>query len=511
MASIPSPLSDDKTSVPGIGLEDSTSRFRMEFLLARANAAQRQAIAFDHDRNGPVLVLAGAGSGKTTVLASRLAYMVASGVAPDAITALTFTRDAALEMRERVGQRCREIGLGSAAPEITTFHGLAYGIIGGRSDGVDNWQRLEFSRPPRLADEEQRASLLATLRARLGNWVSGDAVDECLFAREEADPRMSAVRDGYLSLIRAEGLIAFGDMVPLALKLAREHPDWLDTWQMRHTHYLVDEFQDTSPDQLELMRLFVGNRTNFFIVGDDDQAIYSFRGADSRCLDAVFHMYPNLKVIKLEENYRSTAGIVAYANRIFADKPRRLRKILRPARSSEAALFRENRNPCVTVHATVEAQAEWMLGEMRRLRKEYNLEWADFAVLYRLNAIEEGYRRSLTALAGNEIDGIRFMTVHGSKGLQFPVVFFVGLEQGICPYREALGDVDAERLKEERRVFYVGVTRAESRLYLCSCLERKWHGRKKRFSPSMFLRAPVTVGIKSLLAVLLQGSGNGRP
>ncbi len=505
MASIPSPHFEDKASVAGFGIERADSFSRADSVTGNANEAQKAAIRFDHDENGPVLVLAGAGSGKTTVLAGRLAYLLDRGVPSESIIALTFTRDAATEMRERVERKCRELGIEGSAPIITTFHALAFGIIGRCDDREENWRRLGFSRKPSLMEETERAALIKSLRASEGSWVTAESLDDCLYVSGKDDLRTERLREKYLAFVRAECTLAFGDMVPLALTLARENPGWLRWWRERHTHFLVDEFQDTSPDQLELMRQLVGNRANLFMVGDDDQAIYSFRGADSRCLDSVFDFYPDLKVIKLEENYRSTPSIVAYANRIFANKPKALRKILRPCRMGAGSLFRRNRRPSLMVHASVESQAEWMLGEMRRLQEEHGLAWSDFAVLYRINALEEAYRDNLRSLAGEETGAIRFMTVHGSKGLQFPVVFFVGLEQGICPYREALGSSDPEKLREERRVFYVGVTRAESRLYLCCCLERKMHGKKRRYRPSMFLRSRFFLGLKSLGAVLFEG------
>jgi superfamily I DNA/RNA helicase len=290
-------------------------------------------------------------------------------------------------------------------------------------------------------------------------------------------------------------MIAFDDMVALAIRLLRERPEALEEVRRNIRRVLVDEFQDTSPDQLEFLRLILGGRPSLFLVGDDDQAIYAFRGADPGNIARARELFPGLRILKLETNYRSTPPIVAYANGIFRDKPETLRKTLRAGRplppGSAPVPVR------TLVHATGAEQGAWMIGEMRRLIREEGLGWKDMAVLYRLNALAPYYRSMLARLAGEEAAGqIVLATVHAAKGLQYPAVFFAGLEDGVLPYRRpgASGTLSPERMAEERRIFYVGVTRAERFLYLCACRSRMARGRLRDQEPSPFLRDGGTAG-----------------
>jgi superfamily I DNA/RNA helicase len=250
---------------------------------------------------------------------------------------------------------------------------------------------------------------------------------------------------------------------------------------------LVDEFQDTSPDQLELVRLVLGGRPSLFLVGDDDQAIYAFRGADPGNIDKARELFPPLRILKLETNYRSTAPIVEYANAVFRGKPPHLQKRLRAGRVQPAGA---RPSPVRTlIHAGGAEQGAWMAGEMKRLAAEEGLAWEGMAVLYRLNVLEPYYRSLVRTLVGPEAEGrIIFATVHASKGLQYPAVFLVGLEDGVLPYRKRGENACPARLSEERRIFYVGVTRAERYLYLCACRSRMLRGRTGRLEPSPFLR-----------------------
>lgn len=451
--------------------------------LAGLNAEQTAAVSADPDC--ALLILAGAGSGKTTVLTRRAAYFC--DPAFGGVLALTFTKDAALEMETRL----RASGAWERAAEppwIGTFHAFAFSLI--RRDG--HWERLGFMRAPRLLEEDALTAWIGsaiesdravgisptegpgTLAAWLGDAFAEDADGEGARAAWRARFRRHAL---------SEGLIGFGDMVALALRLLNGHAEVLGACRQRWPRILVDEFQDTSRDQLELVRLLAGGPQRLFLVGDDDQAIYGFRGADPGNLRAALELFPSLRVLKLETNYRSSEPIVAYANSVFRGKPAALRKRLRAGSPRGRAPVR------TLLHADGVEQARWMIGEMERLRAREGLAWSDMAVLFRINALEPYYRSALERLAGPEAAReVAFATVHAAKGLEYPAVFFVGLEDGILPHRRAGAPLPRERMDEERRIFYVGVTRAQRFLYLCACRRRILRGKPVEAGPSPFLR-----------------------
>lgn len=445
-----------------------------------------QAAAVSADPEGALLILAGAGSGKTTVLTRRAAYLCDPAFGDAGVLALTFTKDAALEMESRL----RASGAWERAPRppwIGTFHAFAFSLI--RSGA--NWSRLGFSRAPGLiGDEGMAAWIRAAIEAdRLAGIAPAapDAVAAFLadaFATDDdGEGARAAWRSRYRAHLLPEALLGFGDMVTLALRLLGAHPDLLADCRSRWPRILVDEFQDTSRDQLELIRLLAGEPARLFLVGDDDQAIYGFRGADPGNLRAAMGLFPSLRVLKLETNYRSSGPIVAYANSVFRGKPAALRKRLRAASPRGRAPVR------TLLHADGVEQARWIISEMERLRKEEGLAWSDMAILFRLNALEPYYRSALESLAGPEAArGTVLATVHAAKGLEYPAVFFVGLEDGILPHRRGGSELPPERLDEERRIFYVGVTRAQKFLYLCACRRRMLRGKPVEARPSPFLK-----------------------
>lgn len=449
-----------------------------------------QAAAVSADPDSSLLILAGAGSGKTTVLTRRVAYLCQPAFAGEGILALTFTKDAAREMRERLAARGDAAG---AAPWIGTFHAFAYHLIRAECAGRPNWERLGFARAPEVAGEgaclEWARARLAEDRAR-GRASDGTPEGRAAWLADAFAPdgpgtesERSAWREGYRDHLRTEGLLAFDDMTALARLLLEGHPETLAECRARYGRILVDEFQDTSRDQLELVRLLAGDRPRLFLVGDDDQAIYGFRGADPRNLAAALECFPGLEVLKLETNYRSSAPIVEFANGVFRGKPAALRKRLRAGASRGRAPVR------TLVHGDGAEQARWMIGEMERLRAEEGLAWPDFAILFRLNALEPYYRSLLETLAGPEAAAqVALATVHAAKGLEWPAVFFAGLEDGILPHRRGGAALARERLEEERRIFYVGVTRAQRFLYLCACRRRTLRGKSVAADPSPFLR-----------------------
>jgi DNA helicase II / ATP-dependent DNA helicase PcrA len=457
------------------------------------NPQQAAAVLHDHEREGPALVLAGAGSGKTTVLARRIARQALLDGDGSALLALTFTKEAAGEMAARVRALLAASGAEVGAPRFGTFHAFAYGLVRETAAGRPNWDRLGFSRCPTLLDPEALAAWLPSGASVCGIQAPPDALERMVAAPFSGDGEAAGpageLRERYRGFLRESGALAFDDMVALAIRLLRDHPDALAAARTRVRRILVDEFQDTSPDQLDLVSLLLGDGRSLFLVGDDDQAIYGFRGADPRNIDRAQRLFPGLRILKLEVNYRSTAPIVAYANRVFRDKPARLRKSLRAGRAPPEGAGKGAAAAPVraVVHATGADEARWMAAEMRRLVREEGLGWGDLAVLYRLNALEPYYRSLLARTAGPESAAVTLATVHASKGLQYPAVFLVGLEDGVLPYRRPGGPADPLRLAEERRIFYVGVTRAERHLYLCACRSRMSRGRARALRPSPFL------------------------
>ena len=447
----------------------------------------QQAAAVGCERRGAVLVLAGAGSGKTTVLTRRVAYLL-EGDPGAGILALTFTKDAAHEM----GERLRAL-LGPSAPTVSfpaigTFHAFAFGLIRSGSAGGPNWSRLGFASCPSLLEPDQVASWLKAAKRELALEAPLEMLEEWIrnpFSGrpdEGESPRLG-LRGKFRRYLLETGSVSFDDMVALAIRLLSEHPEVREEVRGRYRSILVDELQDTSGDQLELIGLMTGSDPSLFLVGDDDQAIYGFRGADPGNIGAARSRFPGLRIIKLETNYRSSAPIVAYANEVFRDKPESLRKRLEAGRPRGSA-------PVRTIsHRNGAEQAEWMVAEMRRLREAEGLAWSDIAVLFRLNALEPYYRSMLTRLAGETAAReVVLSTVHASKGLEYPAVFFAGLEDGILPYRRGKAPLPPERLAEERRIFYVGVTRAQRFLYLCSCRRRMLRGKTVEAEASPFLR-----------------------
>ncbi|MFC1584942.1 ATP-dependent helicase [Fibrobacterota bacterium] len=494
-------------------------------LVSSCNPNQKQAVLFDHGKGGPLFVLAGAGSGKTFVLTNRIVYLIQSGVKPVNLVALTFTEAAAAEMSERAAVKLKELGFhGVECPKACTFHSLGLRLIKDKVSDNPNWARLGFKRLPRVLDASEREHFIREIKRTYALPGSLDQISQLvespffpsrnsdelqgkkLLVSEKSGPEVlkKKLRTRFRTFLLEQNALTFGDMVYLAIKLLKENPEVLKYYQDMCQYVLVDEYQDTSPDQLELVRLLAAPQQNLFCVGDDDQAIYGFRGADPDCINRLFDDFPGLSVIKLEINYRSTSSILSYANTIFKTKPRELRKKLVPGKTSDRTIFRHNYPVVHKICHTSLAEGKWITSEMQRLRESEGLDWKDFAILYRLNRQAAYYQSFLKHAFGEEaVSSIRFQTIHGSKGLQYPVVFLVGLENGTFPHKHRGRELDERRFEEEKRLFYVGVTRAESLLYLSSCRKRMTGGKMRKFEISPFLLQTGTFLTRMKLKVLL--------
>ena len=362
-------------------------------MTASLNLAQQDAV--NHLR-GPCLVLAGAGSGKTRVITHKIARLIQTGVEGQRIAAITFTNKAAAEMRERA----REL-VGKPAGEvlICTFHALGVRLL--REDGAALGLKPQFS----ILDTDDVLGLIkdcgattdaATARQwhwAISRWKNAglDAAAALAQAAGEGERQTAQLMARYEERLAAYQAVDFDDLIGLPLRLLQKHEQVTQKWQARLAHVLVDEYQDTNATQYELMKLLVGARGSFTAVGDDDQSIYGWRGATLDNLKRLPHDYPALKVIKLEQNYRSTGAILRAANNVIGPNPK-----LFPKR-----LFSElgEGEPVRVVDCDHEAhEAERAVARIKSLRQTSpHKEWRDFAILYRANhqarVFEQALRR----------------------------------------------------------------------------------------------------------------------
>ncbi len=642
-------LTSDNTQQPGT---------RREELLNGLNRVQREAAAVTE---GPLLILAGAGSGKTRVLTYRIAYLIELGVAPHNILALTFTNKAAREMKERIGflvgeEQSRRLWAG-------TFHSVFARIL--RREG----EHLGYTNAFSIYDTDDTLGIIRTamnslvisqqqyapqaVRSRISS-AKNQMVSWQEFQREADnifDKQVGLIYQEYEKRLKQNNAMDFDDLLLNMIRLFEHRPDILDAYQERFRYLLVDEYQDTNRAQYSVVSMLAAKYGNLCVVGDDAQSIYRWRGADIRNILDFQRDYPDTKVVRLEQNYRSTKTILAAANSVIGNNRQQLRKELWTANDDgdlvQVLKCRDDREEAETIAKLI---ADEQIHNGRKL--------SDFAVLYRTNAqsqaLEDALRRRNTAytivggvsfykrkevkdtiaylrLVVNPSDGesfmrvvnepsrglgktsleaisrfadasgislyaaaqraeqitglqkraqnaahtfaefigrfigvlgqippdelartlidasgllrmyqeegtdealdrwnniqrvlshiteytareedatletylqdialiedaensdearnhITLMTLHAAKGLEFPVVFIAGMENGLFPLGKA--DTDPEEMEEERRLFYVGITRAEQKVFL-SYAERRYRFGELTFPmPSRFL------------------------
>ncbi|ATX81682.1 ATP-dependent DNA helicase Rep [Mariprofundus ferrinatatus] len=341
--------------------------------MSNLNDEQYRAV---HYRGGPLLVLAGAGSGKTRVITERIAALVERHVPEDAITAVTFTNKAAKEMRERLFDR---LGDKAKLLRICTFHALGLAIVREHAKLLNRRANVSV-----FAGGEQKSALKSVL-SDMKLPADADQVDR-LISRISAlknglldihDNQLSAVRERYDQLLERMNAVDFDDLMVLPIKLLSEHDDVRALWQARARHFLVDEYQDSSRIQYEWVRLLVPENGNLTVVGDDDQSIYGWRGAEVKNLFLLERDYPALTVIRLEENYRSTGSILEASNSLIAKNSERLGKTLRSNLGKGKPIrVWESPNP--------EEEASRVASDIkaRRLTTD-DAHWDHFCVLYR--------------------------------------------------------------------------------------------------------------------------------
>ncbi len=625
-------------------------------LLHNLNVPQKAAVMHGE---GPLLILAGAGSGKTRVIVHRIAWLIHErGVLPWQILAVTFTNKGAGEMKERV----QKLLPGFDLPLITTFHSACVRIL--RRDG----HHLGFDRSFTIYDDKDSERLLKDVVTALNIDekkfpAKGFAafIDDCKNGGKEpkdvliakGDPygaKAVQVYTAYQQRLQKCNALDFGDLVMQTVRLLEQSPEVLAFYQHRYQWLLVDEYQDTNPIQYRFVRLLAGDRGNLCVVGDDDQSIYRWRGADIRNILDFERDYPDVAVVKLEQNYRSTKSIITAAGAVVArnrgrkgktlwtDNPegeriiyRRLgsereearlvcseieQHIRRGGELKDAAVFyRTNAqsrvveealvqgaipyhvvggvrfyarleikdilaylkvidNPADEIsfkriinvplrgigHATVDRISELaategitfgealaqaasgnylaagsrgkiagfgvMLEQFREMAKELPLSELTESILEEtgyeaklkqertedseerlanlkelLTAMEEFERnneeRALSSFLervalvsdmereGTGKDSVTLMTLHTAKGLEFPLVFMIGMEEKLFPHVRALGD--PEQMEEERRLCYVGMTRAREKLFLLNARRRHIFGQEQLNPPCRFI------------------------
>jgi ATP-dependent DNA helicase Rep len=360
------------------------------------NPQQRAAVEYT---GGPVLVLAGAGSGKTRVIAEKIAHLIArKGMAPDKIAAITFTNKAAREMRERVGKLVK----GEVAEELTlaTFHALGLKIAQvehaklGLKRGFSVFDADDSAAIVKdLASAGAKPDALFALRSLISNAKSsGLAPEQAAQAARGAREREAAdVYARYQKRLAAFNAVDFDDLIRLPLALLETDAEARAVWQERIRYLLVDEYQDTNLAQYRLLKALAGTRGAFTCVGDDDQSIYAWRGANPGNLDELARDWPTLKVIKLEQNYRCSGRILRAANALIAHNPHVYEKHLW-SEHREGAPIR------VLACRDDEHEAERIAADIAHQQQLSRAPWNEFAVLYRGNHQSRPIEKALRAL-----------------------------------------------------------------------------------------------------------------
>ncbi|BAO43449.1 DNA helicase Rep [Thiolapillus brandeum] len=348
------------------------------------NPRQREAVAW---LDSPLLVLAGAGSGKTRVITRKIAYLVNSiGMAPHHITAVTFTNKAAREMKARVTELLQ--GSNSRGLSISTFHTLGLNLLkrehkaAGLRPGFSilDTQDTEHLLKEILLKDEPDNQAVNLARWQISQWKNDLLSPEEAMSRAEDELalRHGQIYAAYQRALGAYNAVDFDDLIQLPVQLLRSNPEILERWQHRIHYLLVDEYQDTNSAQYELVRLLAGVRGALTVVGDDDQSIYAWRGARPENLGRLKEDFPTLKVVKLEQNYRSTGRILKSANSLIANNPhvfeKRLWSELGPGEEIRIFQCRDEEN-----------EAERVVSEIIHQKVMLGRHYGDYAILYRGN------------------------------------------------------------------------------------------------------------------------------
>lgn len=362
--------------------------------MSKLNPKQERAVK-TIDR--PLLVLAGAGSGKTRVITEKIAYLVKQGLPARHIAALTFTNKAAREMKQRVGKLLDNKQLRGL--RVSTFHSLGLDIL------RKEHKTLQYKAGITLFDEQDKTTLLKSLIAygnaqydidsvglysdKIGLWKNAFITPEqALSYVGEEDNIVALIYVEYTRSLKTYNAVDFDDLILLPVLLLQNHPEILEKWQNKIRYLLVDEYQDTNITQYQLMKLLVGKLGKFTVVGDDDQSIYAWRGAQPENLAQLQTDYSRLTVIKLEQNYRSPGRILKVANQLIANNPHTFEKKLWSDRGFGEPLR-------VLTHKNDAEEAKQIVSEIIHHKFKTGADYGDYAILYRGKHQSRLFERSL--------------------------------------------------------------------------------------------------------------------
>jgi DNA helicase II / ATP-dependent DNA helicase PcrA len=487
--------------------------------LSRLSLEQRQAVLAP---DGPLLIVAGPGSGKTTVLAAKIAYLITwRQLPPTSILALTFATKAARDLQERLRGVLGEQGQNV---DVSTSHAFGLRI-------VRHWSRelgLGPS-PPTVYGEQAARAVLREVATNLSIDLNQHPLSELSAALERVRLRdkragmgqdwLEPVAAAYEEMLRHHGAVDYAAMLALPLRLFSEHPEALRFCQDSYRAVVCDEFQDICTNQYALLRSLAARHRHVVVVGDPNQILYGWRGADIRFMDEFQRDFPETRLLGLHQNFRSTRQIVACANALGATLP------------FSRSLWTTNAlGGPIRFHAAAdeESEAAFVADEIERLVARRIINRLDeVAILYRTNWQTRPFtvaliRRGLLYRSGerdlaegdnapgsstvvglqlendatidmDETECVRLSTIHRAKGGEWRVVFVVGMEEGLLPHARALQSRpgDTASIDDERRVAYVAVTRAREHLYLTYCRTRWRRGRVEIREPSRFLHGLV--------------------
>ena len=353
--------------------------------LSHLNPRQKEAAKYI---DGPLLVLAGAGSGKTSVITRKIAYLIEScGIKAQHIAAVTFTNKASREMKERVSQLLQ--GGAGRGLTVSTFHNLGLNIIrseykvAGYKTGfsiLDQDDAKNIIKDIMMRDHDQDDDALDMVQSAISN-LKNDMLEPEQAVAMAANPQeimIAQCYSVYQRTLRAYNAVDFDDLIWVPTMLFKKHPEVLQRWQNKIRYLLVDEYQDTNTSQYELIKMLLGNRSGLTVVGDDDQSIYAWRGARPENLNLLKVDYPHLKLVKLEQNYRSTGLILNAANKVIDNNPHELiKKLWSDKGYGDPIKIMKCKNDEIEAERVVTGIVE------RRLRT--GGKYSDFAVLYRGN------------------------------------------------------------------------------------------------------------------------------
>ncbi|MHB1238775.1 MAG: UvrD-helicase domain-containing protein, partial [Gallionella sp.] len=363
-------------------------------MLSKLNQVQRDAVTH---LDGPLLVLAGAGSGKTRVITHKIAYLIEQcGYEPRNIAAITFTNKAANEMRDRVGDLLKNTN--TKGLMVSTFHSLGMNILRLEAkllgykpqfsifDSSDTWKI--FSELGNSADKQE----IRDMQTQISNWKSAFvSPEQAADLAENPEAKVHArIYSRYQETLRAYQAVDFDDLIHLPVVLFKQHPEALLRWQLKLRYLLVDEYQDTNDCQYQMIKLLADMRAGLTVVGDDDQSIYAWRGASIENLHNLRNDYPKLRVIKLEQNYRSSQRILKVANHLINHNTKVFEKKL----WSDHGI-----GDPIRIYAARddEHEAESVVMKLMAHKFEHRTKFSDYAILYRSNHLSRAFEEQLRA------------------------------------------------------------------------------------------------------------------